>query len=473
MQTRMSNILKTVVLAMFCMIFTTNIMAQSTADSAFVTSSRPVIFSIDKTRVTREYQNWLCDSLRPILESLGEDGIILGRSAASPEGPLRNNHRLAVGRRDAAVAVLENCGFDASKIKFDVVDEDYEMLVTLMEMRHDKDAERVKALYEKHGTDFVTMKKKLKAMDGGRLWRRLFREYYSELRAVRIVVYDKANDRKIMIEGAPKIEIKSATDITIESEHKVDSADFDLSKITTVPEMKQWKEPRRERWAIKTNLLFDFAYMPSGYNRFCPIPNVALEYYPTHGHFTYGASFDGPWWQDYDDQKYFQVRQYQLETRYYLRSGDIRKNPPGKGAAFRGWYLQAYANAGLYCIMFSPHRGWIGEAYGGGIGGGYVMPLTKDGHWKLEFNLQAGYLWTKYDPFQYECPVDPTENDDLYYYKWEMSPDLFKARQYRFSWLGPTRVGITLSYDILYRKNKSKGKNHGVSFNKWERGYTW
>ena len=46
-----------------------------------------------------------------------------------------------------------------------------------------------------------------------------------------------------------------------------------------------------EFMSIKTNVLFDFAYMP-GYDRFCPIPNVALEYYPKHGHFTYGASFD-------------------------------------------------------------------------------------------------------------------------------------------------------------------------------------
>ena len=67
--------------------------------------------------------------------------------------------------------------------------------------------------------------------------------------------------------------------------------------------------PRREYMSIKTNLLFDGAYMP-GYDRFCPIPNVAVEFYPLHGHFTYGASFDGPWWQHYDDHKYFKHRKY-------------------------------------------------------------------------------------------------------------------------------------------------------------------
>ena len=40
---------------------------------------------------------------------------------------------------------------------------------------------------------------------------------------------------------------------------------------------------------MKSNVLFDFAYVPAGYNRFCPIPNIAVEYYPLHGHFTFGA----------------------------------------------------------------------------------------------------------------------------------------------------------------------------------------
>lgn len=36
---------------------------------------------------------------------------------------------------------------------------------------------------------------------------------------------------------------------------------------------------RKEYLSVKTNLLFYGVYMP-GYNRWCPIPNVAVEYYP-------------------------------------------------------------------------------------------------------------------------------------------------------------------------------------------------
>jgi len=34
---------------------------------------------------------------------------------------------------------------------------------------------------------------------------------------------------------------------------------------------------------------------------------------------------------------------------------------------------------------------------------------------------------------------------------------LFKKRQYRWNWIGPTRIGITLSYDLLYRRIQKNG----------------
>ena len=89
--------------------------------------------------------------------------------------------------------------------------------------------------------------------------------------------------------------------------------------------------PRRELLSVKTNVLFDFAYIPAGYDRFCPIPNIAVEYYPLHGHFTFGASLDFPWWKDYDAHKYMEVRNYQVEGRYYFESGDISRRPVGGG----------------------------------------------------------------------------------------------------------------------------------------------
>ena len=213
------------------------------------------------------------------------------------------------------------------------------------------------------------------------------------------------------------------------------------------------EENRRESMSIKTNVLLDLAYMP-GYNRFCPIPNVAVEYYPLHGHFTYGASFDGPWWKHDKEHKYFQLRNYQVHTRYYLLSGDINEQKTGKGAAFKGFFISAYAHAFLYNICFDADRGWEGEGWGAGLGIGYVMPLDRKQHWRLEFGLQAGYLHTLYDPYQWRCPVNPSHDPEQYYYKWYGDAKDFKKRQHRYSWIGPTRVDITLSYDIFYRSSQ-------------------
>ena len=91
------------------------------------------------------------------------------------------------------------------------------------------------------------------------------------------------------------------------------------------------------------------------------------------------------------------------------------------------------------------------------LGIGYVVPLGRSGHWRLEFGLQAGYLSTNYDPYQWKCPVDPDTDKEQYYYKWYGDAKDFQKRQHRFSWLGPTRVEITLSYDLLYRRNNKKG----------------
>jgi hypothetical protein len=75
-----------------------------------------------------------------------------------------------------------------------------------------------------------------------------------------------------------------------------------------------------------------------------------------------------------------------------------------------------------------------------------------------------GVFFTKYDPYQYQSVLYPERQDNLYYYKWNNFGNFFKRRQHRFTWLGPTRVGVTLTYDLLYRRRAKKG----VSFKSWE-----
>lgn len=433
------------------------------SDDEFLDKAGKVVFRVNR------YDVFTNDSLldvldREVLPMVNRDSLrlvrIVLRGAASPEGPYRNNEMLG-NRRVQALRdfLLQRLTVPVKEAATNVeaVIEDYRLLLAMMRRANDPDADLVQEIcdtYLPKGA-YTKLKKKLKTVRGGELWRHLLDDYFPELRATRLMLYFEyaSSTPPTILEPVEKPWVEPVAQLTPVVVEK-----------TFVPDVVRL--PRREILSIKSNMLFDVAYMP-GYNRWCPIPNVALEFYPLHGHFTVGASIDFPWWQHYYKHKFFQVRNYQVEGRYYLRSGDIRKNPPGEGAAFRGVFFSAYAHAALYGICFNANHGWEGEALGAGVGAGYMLPLNRKGHWRLEFSAQVGFLYSGYDPYQYENPVNPAYRDHLYYYKWTGKKADFRERQHRLTWIGPTRVGVTLSYDLLYRRRVKSG----VSFRNHEYQY--
>ena len=434
--------------------FSMNAAAQvSTTDSAFIHDSRPIIpFVVGKKDIEQQDRKWITNYLIPKLKALGDSGIIIGRASASPEGSLQINTQLANARKASMNALLSSYGINTNLIRYDVAPMDFPLMRALMKLRKDDYLPVVDSLMNQYAADVVLLKEAMIRQDRGKLWQHLYHNYFPSLRSVRIMAIKRAEKEE---DKREEIERK-------ENERKENEIEkIEIEKIEEIEKTEKIEkeetegDERRELMSVKTNLLFDLAYMP-GYNRFCPIPNVAIEFYPLRGHFTYGASFDTPWWKHYSKHKYFQLRNYQVHTRYYLRRGDIEEREPGKGAAFKGFFFSAYAHAYLYNICFSEKRGWEGEGWGAGIGAGYVMPIDRKEHWRLEFGLQLGYLNTLYDPYQWRCPVDPGTDIDRYYYKWYGNAKDFKKRQHSYSWIGPTRVEITLSYDLIYRHKERK-----------------
>lgn len=429
--------------------FSMNAAAQvSTTDSAFIHDSRPIIpFVVGKKDIEQQDRKWITNNLIPKLKALGDSGIIIGRASASPEGSLQINTQLANARKASMNALLSSYGINTNLIRYDVAPMDFPLMRALMKLRKDDYLPVVDSLMTQYAADVMLLKEAMIRQDRGKLWQHLYHNYFPSLRSVRIMAIKRAEKEE---DKREEIERKENEIEKVEIE-KIE----EIEKTEKIEKEETEGDERRELMSVKTNLLFDLAYMP-GYNRFCPIPNVAIEYYPLHGHFTYGASFDTPWWKHYSKHKYFQLRNYQVHTRYYLRRGDIEERQPGKGAAFKGFFFSAYAHAYLYNICFSEKRGWEGEGWGAGIGAGYVMPIDRKEHWRLEFGLQLGYLNTLYDPYQWRCPVDPGTDIDRYYYKWYGNAKDFKKRQHSYSWIGPTRVEITLSYDLIYRHKERK-----------------
>lgn len=445
-----------------CTIVSTTAYGQIMTDSIFFEQSRPVIFQVNRTDISKNDSIWIVDSLLPQLNAIGIDGVIWGRASTSPEGPWDNNVRLADNRRKAATAYLSSHGFDVSRIKFDAVPEDYEYVLMLMLKANDPDYSKVRSTFDRYRTDYPLLKRQMQQLEGGRIWNRMLKEFFPQTRAVRILATDKVSAGIIK-------PIKSALDLSVHvnTNAYIDTPPLHLG-IYNEQEVTDDMQ-RREVLSLKTNLLLYALYVPK--YGWCPIPNVAIEYYPRHGHMTLGASFDCPWWiGNTTNHKYFELRNYTLEARYYTRNSNKSYYPgsqiPNGKAAFKGFYMSAYAHAFLYQIGCNKDDGWIGEGIGAGLGLGYVIPLGKrNQHWRLELGAQFGIFRTKYDPFVYGCPVENIE-DGLYYYDYKGDPDLFKERQYRFTWLGPTRAGITLTYDLFYRRINRKG----ASFKHMEKG---
>lgn len=283
------------------------------------------------------------------------------------------------------------------------------------------------------GSVYERRKAALAAIDGGRPYRQIYDGYFHDMRGAQA-------DVTCTLAPAPMPSLAFSSYASASAY----TAGQGLVYRSSAPVRKSEKADVADGFpliAVKTNLLFDFAVSYPGYG-WAPVPNVALEYYPLRGHWTYGASLDFPWWSKLD-HKYFQIRNYQFEARRYFRPYD-------------GWFFSAYAHAGLFAIGLSDHVGGQGEGAGTGLGVGYVLPLSRDGHWKLEFAVQAGYSYAWYDRYIYGDPVTG-EIDGMYYYDWIGPAEDFVRRLYRRTWFGPTRAGINLSYDIFRRRKKEAG----------------
>ena len=185
--------------------------------------------------------------------------------------------------------------------------------------------------------------------------------------------------------------------------------------------------------SIRTNLLYDLG----------TALNVGVEYYPTDSRWTLAANYTFPWWRHDKSHHYFQMLDGSVEARRYF----------SKNVNHTGCYLSAYGHANLYDFSFNAEDAWQGEGWGAGLGLGYVWQPWTNKRWKLEASVRFGYYQTLYDPYHASDPFN-----GKYYYDWEGMPEDFIPRNYRLRWMGPTGAGITLSYDLIYKRIKKNNR---------------
>lgn len=414
-------------------------------DESFYSHSSGVIFRVNRTEIPLDdrFMTLYRDSVLPWINARHlQLRKVFVRGAASPEGPYANNRRLGEGRTKALLDELRRdlrFQYLKTSVGTSSITEDYGYLCRLMREAGDPDYDIVRGIYDTCGGDELCCKQKLMAYNGQRLWQRLLRQYFPRLRAARVILWFSLPDSQhapVVLPDQDQIPFP----VTEPGRPVV------IGPIAPMMPALDQAEPVQPRYrrhvvALRTNLAHDFFYMPR--YGWAPTPNLQLEYYPWNGHYTFNLGLSWMTRRDWGSHRFYQVRDLQFEVRRYFK---------GKGR-FLGLYVGAAAEGTVYGIGLNNKEGWEGEGGAVSLTAGYVMPLTRNKRLRLEFMIAAGYFLSRLDPYVYGNPFTGKENGKYYYDYLGRASD-FKRRNHSFTWIGPTNVGIQLTYDILYRKRQ-------------------
>ncbi len=410
------------------------------------TLSVSLLFMQDKTELDLSYLenkynlNLFIEEAQALLSKYGEmPQEVTIQAFASPEGPFNHNMDLSAGRAKTLVDYIsQQLNLPVSIFKLDPRGEDWQGFRRYVNDHDFQGKEEVARVIGKY-TEYIDgrpiseiggPKKELMELNGGKTWNWMLDNVFPNLRRSEFKTIFKMKREEVMLCDVSN-EIIPVKDTLI-----CEIPFYIKPTIKTLPEEQRH---RREILSVKTNLAQYCIILPNlGY---APVENIALEYYPRRGHFTFGLQVDCAWRKRETEHYYFQLRQWELYSRFYFKRDEV----------FRRLYLKLYANTSIYGIGYDAVNGVQGEGVGAGIGIGYVLPLTREGHLRLEFEAQAGCFYTRYDPYVYGCPADGID-DGRYFYKYYGDPQDFVKRRMGYKYLGPTRISINLSYDIIYKK---------------------
>lgn len=180
---------------------------------------------------------------------------------------------------------------------------------------------------------------------------------------------------------------------------------------------------------VGTNVIYDF----------CMAPSLQIEA-PLPGRFSFAAATTYRWMHDWPWHEQIRIGAAEAEIRYWVPTG--RKWRAGNevfgrrvkrraDVMRRGLHVGLYAAIYRYDFYFDP-KGEQAEINGGaGLALGWTFPV--DAHFSIDVSLAAGYIWGKYRKYEFY--------DDIYqHFVWQ--------GDYQRSYFGPTRVGVSLIWNI-------------------------
>ena len=206
---------------------------------------------------------------------------------------------------------------------------------------------------------------KLQKLDGGRVWRQLFKQYFASMRNAYVIftVYD--NQR---LDAMPEMDLQLLDQ----------PSQAILNRPRPYTQAIQSWEPHLY---LKTNLV-GLGLLNA---------NVAAEM-DIAPHWSFSMPLNYGACDYFKSTVKFRTLSLQPELRYWLKE----RNDGIFAGAHVGLAYYNYAFGGPY--RYQDHKG-KSPAAGGGLSLGYRIPLSGNGRWKLEFSAGAGVYSLHYDVF--------------------------------------------------------------------------
>lgn len=467
------------------------------SDEEFYDRSGSVIFAVNKTDVA--YDNPFFDlyynTLLPYVNARHlQLRKIFIRGAASPEGPYEGNRRLGIQRSQTLLDLIRNGlrhQYVTNSEEVSSIIEDYGYLCILMQKRNDPDYRTVRTIYDTCGGDERCCKERLMAHQQGKLWRRLLKEYFADLRAARFVLWFSEPDA----EHAPVIEPARrdtifVTDtlvvhrtVVVDTVSTVQMPPFICNghiHIGCIHDCTLHPAPvdtvrRHPLFAIKTNLLFDVV----------TFLNAEIEV-PLRRRHSVMAEVVWPWWLQRSNNRWCcEMGSVSLEGRWWFRPWEYHSTyqqwRDSHHAPLQGMFVGAYISAGYYDFQLpttydypeglSPYeyyrKGKQGEFISAGFTFGYSRYIGR--HWRFEASIGIGAAYTEYRSYHIDANTDTEPDRDQHLWRdehegkydlisWLNFRDPHPKSDGRYLWIGPTKAKLSISwlFTTPCRKNKKQ-----------------
>ncbi len=403
-----------------------------------------IYFDLDSYAIDPEYQHnrKSLSDLADLISWLQRDSLttiskIEVDSYASPDGGCSYNDQMTFNRTNAISNYLTKDLFVPDSLiskKYSGIDwNKLAQEVELSDMKHQKEVLHILKTTPIESLSGVnpddrwrtltdSLNNKLMELRGGEPYRYMMNNFFPQLRRSTIatiyfiteipaVVEDNEAEITSIEESGLPTQPLVVEDTTCVEEVIEPTAQVQEIEPTEEPAIiEQAPETKTALLALKTNLLYDIA----------AIPTIEVEV-PIGERWSVAGEWIFPWWVTSDNAYALQLLSGQIEGKYWF--GD-RTNKP----QLTGWFAGLYAGGGLYDLQWDGN-GYQGEFYiAAGLSAGYAHTINKSGSLRMEYSLGVGYLSTEY----------------RYYEGMDNNEFLVWQHDGKYTWIGPTKAKVSL-----------------------------